>query len=88
MNIRLTGNLPNYKESILKLLTFQKDEDTIWIEYGSYNPKIYKEPLKDHIFMQIPIDGTEALFETSRNNYGGFASVYIPITDSAQGFYT
>lgn len=64
-----------------------KDEDTIWIEYGSYNPKIYKEPLKDHIFMQIPIDSTEALFETSRNNYGGFASVYIPITDSAQGLY-
>lgn len=37
--------------------------------------------------MQIPIDSTEALFETSRNNYGGFASVYIPITDSAQGLY-
>ena len=64
-----------------------KDEDTIFIEYGMYNPKLYKDPLRNNLFKQITIDGIEAVFETSLNNYGGFASIYIPKIDSTDGFY-
>ncbi|WP_294236683.1 hypothetical protein [uncultured Chryseobacterium sp.] len=64
-----------------------KDEDTLWIEYGWYNAKIYNYPLKNNLFKQITIDGREAILETSRNSIGGFASLYIPKTDSLSGLY-
>lgn len=64
-----------------------KDDDTIYITYGMYNPKIYKEKIKDNLFKQITIDGKEAILEISKNRYGGFTSMYIPKTDSAVGFY-
>ncbi|MCS3529749.1 hypothetical protein [Chryseobacterium sp. JUb7] len=64
-----------------------KNGDTIWIEYGRYNPKIYKNPLQNNLFRQITIDGKEAIFETSKNKQAGLASVYIPKTDSTSGLY-
>lgn len=64
-----------------------KDGDTIYITYGMYNPKTYKNPIQDHLFKQIPIDGREAVIETSQNEYGGFASIYIPKVDSFESFY-
>jgi hypothetical protein len=64
-----------------------KDKDTIFMEYGMYNPKLYKEPLRNNRFKQMTIDGIEAIFETSSNNYGGFTSIYIPKIDSTDGFY-
>ncbi len=64
-----------------------KDEDTLWIEYGWYNAKIYNYPLKNSLFKQITIDGREAIVETSRSSIGGFASLYVPKTDSLSGLY-
>lgn len=64
-----------------------KDEDTIFMEYGMYNPKLYKEPLRNNIFKQVTIDGIEAIFETSKKPTDGFTSIYIPKIDSTDGFY-
>jgi len=64
-----------------------KNDDTIYINYGMYNPKIYKDPIKDNIFKQITIDGREAVIEISQNVNGGFASIYIPKVDSSNSFY-
>ncbi len=64
-----------------------KDEDTLWIEYGWYNAKIYNNLLQNNFFKQITIDGRETILETSRNRMGGFASLYIPKTDSLSGLY-
>ncbi|MFC3161081.1 hypothetical protein [Chryseobacterium arachidis] len=64
-----------------------KDDDTIFITYGMYNPKTYKNPIKNNLFKQITIDGREAVIETSQNIYGGFASIYIPKADSSEGVY-
>lgn len=69
------------------LAYLSKDEDTIWIEYGWYNPKVYNNPLQNNLFKQVTIDGREAILETSRNSMGGFASLYIPKTDSLSGLY-
>jgi hypothetical protein len=63
-----------------------KNDDTIWIQYGMYNHKIYQNPLNNHLFKQITIDGREAVIETSKNSYGGSACIYIPKTDSMNGF--
>ncbi len=51
-----------------------------------YNNKIYQNPLNNHLFKQITIDGREAIIETSKNRYEGFACIYIPKTDSVNGF--
>ncbi|MEC5173735.1 hypothetical protein QF024_002446 [Chryseobacterium nepalense] len=64
-----------------------KDGDTIYIEFGMYNPKIYKSPLQDNLFRQVTIDGTESIIEIPKTKYGNFASIYIPTIDSAGGFY-
>lgn len=60
--------------------------DTISIEYGDYNPKIYKEPLKDHLFTQITIDNTTMVIERPKDDYG-YTNLYIPRTDSISGLF-
>lgn len=76
------------KESIDSYFSYlSKDADTICIEYGMYNPKIYKSPLQDNLFRQVTIDGTESIIEIPKTKYGNFASIYIPTIDSADGFY-
>lgn len=64
-----------------------KDEDTIWIEYGMYNPKIYKQSIQNNLFKQVTINEREVILEVSKDPKVGFASMYIPKVDSINGLY-
>lgn len=60
--------------------------DTIFIQYGMYNPKIYNNPLRDHLFAQLKVDNREIVIEKPKQNYG-YAGIYIPKVDSLPGFF-
>ncbi|WP_213278570.1 hypothetical protein [Chryseobacterium indologenes] len=60
------------------------NEDTIFINYGRYNHKIYKNKLSENLREQIEINGREAVIEIP-NSKQGFYNIYVPKLDSLDG---
>ena len=63
--------------------SFITDErDTIFIEYGMYNRKIYKDGLSDNYLKQITIAGREVSVEIPKEENGSYL-IYVPKIDSS-----
>lgn len=56
--------------------------DTIYIEYGMYNRKLYKDGLSDNFLKQITIAGREVSVEIPKEE-NGFYLMYVPKIDSS-----
>ena len=60
------------------------NEDTIFINYGMYNHKIYKNKLSENLRKQIEVNGRESVIEIP-NSKRGFYNIYVPKLDSLNG---
>lgn len=58
------------------------ERDTIFIEYGMYNRKIYKDGLSDNYLKQITIAGREVSVEIPKEENGSYL-IYVPKIDSS-----
>ena len=73
---------PKMIDSYSAYLTNNKD--TIFVNYGMYNHKIYENKLSENLRKQFQINGRETVVEIP-NSKKGFYSIYVPKLDSLDG---